>query len=104
MEATMISVPANRRPITPGDVLREDFLEKLGLNQERFADAIGVHRTTVNEILNGRRAVSTEMALRLGHALGTTPEYWLNLQLAVDLYDALHSQVREEVEQLAVLV
>lgn len=99
----MLTVPKNRRPISPGEVLREDFLDELELTQERVAEAIGVHRTTVNEVLNGRRAITPEMALRLGHAFSTTPEYWMNLQKAVDLYDAQHSKVVREIEKLRVL-
>ncbi|HEX5275152.1 MAG TPA: HigA family addiction module antitoxin [Candidatus Rubrimentiphilum sp.] len=100
---SMLTVPKNRRPISPGEVLREDFLDELELTQERVAEAIGVHRTTVNEVLNGRRAITPEMALRLGHAFSTTPEYWMNLQKAVDLYDAQHSKVVREIEKLRVL-
>jgi len=100
----MGSVPRNRRPITPGAVLREDFLETLGISQGSFASALDVDRTTINEIINERRSITPEMALRLSHALRTTPEYWLNLQVTVDLYDALHSPIARHVEQLEVLV
>lgn len=100
----MLTVPKNRRPVSPGEVLREDFLDELDLTQEQLAEAIGVHRTTVNEILNGRRAITSEMALRLGHALSTTAEYWMNLQKAVDLYDAQHSSIVREIRKLRVLV
>ena len=99
-----MNVPHNRRPITPGEVLREDFVEPLKLKQDDLARALGVHRTTVNEILNGRRAVTPDMALRLGHAFRTTPEYWLNLQKSVDLFDAIHSDLTREIEMLPVLV
>jgi addiction module HigA family antidote len=87
-------IPKSRRPITPGDVLREDFVEPLGLTQGRVAKALGVDRTTINEIINGKRSITPDMALRLGHATRTTPEYWLRLQLAVDLFDALNSPAR----------
>lgn len=99
-----MTVPRNRRPITPGTVLREDFLAELDLTQDQLAEALGVHRSTINEVLNGRRTVSPEMAIRLGHAFSTSPDYWLNLQKAVDLYDAQHSEVSDEVEKLPVLV
>ncbi len=87
-------IPKSRRPITPGEVLREDFVEPLGLTQGRVAKALGVDRTTVNEIINGKRSITPEMALRLSHATRTTAEYWLRLQLAVDLFDALNSPAR----------
>jgi addiction module HigA family antidote len=99
-----MSVPQNRRPITPGQVLREDYVEPLALKQDELATALGVHRTTINELLNDKRAVTPEMALRLGHAFNTSAEYWMNLQTAVDLYDALHSDARSEIEKLPVLV
>lgn len=99
-----MSTPQNRRPITPGQVLREDYVEPLGLKQDHLASALGVHRTTINEVLNDKRAVTPEMALRLAHAFNTTPEYWLNLQKAVDLFDALNSETGAQIERLPVLV
>jgi addiction module HigA family antidote len=97
-------IPKARRPITPGQVLREDFIEPLELTQGKLADALDVDRSTINEILNERRSITPEMALRLGHALGTSPGYWMNLQLAVSLYDAEHSPAKAEVERLPILV
>ena len=97
-------VPTNRRPITPGAVLREDFLEPLSLTQGKAAAALGIDRTSLNELLNGRRNVTTEMALRLGHAFRTSPQYWLNLQIAVDLFDAQQSEVVAEIERQPILV
>lgn len=75
-------------PVTPGEVLREDFLPLLKLKQDDLAEALGVSRVTVNQILNGRRAVTADMALRLSHVLGNTAQFWLNLQNEVDLYHA----------------
>jgi addiction module HigA family antidote len=99
---TALTTPQHRRPITPGEVLREDFIEPLQLTQGELAEAHDVDRTTINEIVNNRRSITPEMALRLGHAFRTSPEYWLNLQLAVDLYDAQHSTLVQEVELLRV--
>lgn len=99
-----MNVPQHRRPITPGQVLRDDYIEPRGIKQDDLAHALGVHRTTVNELLNDKRTVTPEMALRLAHAFQTSPEYWLNLQKAVDLYDALHSAARAEIERLPILV
>ncbi len=97
-------IPTNRRPITPGAVLREDFLEPLNLTQGKAAEVLGIDRTSLNELLNGRRNVTTEMALRLGYAFDTTPQYWLNLQLAVDLFYAQQSEVVAAIERQPVLV
>ena len=77
-----------RRPTHPGEMLREDFLADYGLSVSSLAGALGVSRQSVNELLRGRRAVSPEMALRLGKLFGNSPEFWLNAQRAVDLYDA----------------
>ncbi|UCF89172.1 MAG: HigA family addiction module antidote protein [bacterium] len=76
------------RPIHPGEMLREDFLPDYGLTVSSFAKTIGVSRQTVNELLRERRSVSPGMALRLGRLFGNTPEFWLNAQRAVDLWDA----------------
>jgi addiction module HigA family antidote len=76
------------RPTHPGEMLREDFLPDFGLTVARLADALGVSRQTVNELLRERRALSPEMALRLARLFGNTPEFWLNAQRAVDLWDA----------------
>jgi len=65
-----------------GAVLREDFVEPLNLTQGKAAVALGIDRTSLNELLNGRRNVTNEMALRLGHAFGASPQYRLNLQIA----------------------
>ena len=77
-----------RRPTHPGEMLREDFLPDYGLTASAIASAIGVSRQSVNELLRGRRAVSPEMALRLGKLFGNSPTFWLNAQRAVDLWDA----------------
>jgi addiction module HigA family antidote len=69
-------------------MLREDFLADFGLTVSRLAEAAGVSRQSINELLRGRRAVSPEMALRLGRLFGNSPEFWLNAQRAVDLWDA----------------
>ena len=80
--------PLKRRPVHPGEILREEFLPDYGLTVRALAAAIGVSRQSVNELLRERRAVTAEMALRLAEHFGTEPEYWLNLQRAVDLHDA----------------
>ena len=69
-------------------MLREDFLPDYGLTVSKFAEALGVSRQTVNELLRESRAVSPEMALRLVRLFGNTPEFWLKAQCAVDLWDA----------------
>ena len=77
-----------RAPTTPGEILREEFLKPLKLTQARLARHLGCDVKVVNRILNGRSSVTATMALRLSAALGTTPEFWLNAQQAVDLHEA----------------
>jgi addiction module HigA family antidote len=69
-------------------MLREDFLPDYGLTVSSLAEALDVSRQTINELLRERRAVSPAMALRLSRVFGNTPEFWLNAQRAVDLWEA----------------
>ena len=78
----------NVRPTHPGVLLREDFLPEYGLTVSGFAKLLRVSRQTVNELLRERRALTPEMALRLSRLFGNTPEFWLNAQRAVDLWEA----------------
>nr|WP_297458582.1 HigA family addiction module antitoxin [uncultured Halomonas sp.] len=88
-----------RKPTHPGEMLREDFISDYGLTVAGLAEAIGVSRQSVNELLRERRAVSPEMALRLGRLFGNSPEFWLNAQRAVDLWTAAQS-VKDEVARI----
>ena len=87
-----MSIPSMRErkvpPTHPGMMLREDFLPEYGLTVSGFAKSLRVSRQTVNELLRERRAVSPEMALRLSRVFGNSPEFWLNAQLAIDLWEA----------------
>ena len=80
-------------------MLREDFLPDYELTVRSLAEAIGVSRQTVNELLRERRAVSPEMALRLSRLFGNTAEFWLNAQRAVDLWEASRA-LKTEVRQI----
>ncbi len=77
-----------RPPTTPGEILREEFLRPAGLSQRELAERVGCDIKVINRIVNGRSSVTPEMALKLGAALRTTPEFWLNAQRAVDLHAA----------------
>ncbi len=77
-----------RRPIHPGEILREDFMPDYDLSVSGLASALGVSRQSVNELVRERRAVSSEMALRLSQLFGNSAEFWLNLQRSIDLWDA----------------
>jgi len=91
----MMSIPktAKRtvRPTHPGEMLREDFMPDYGLSVSALAAALEVSRQSVNELLRERRALSPEMALRLARLFGNSPEFWLNAQRAVDLWQAQNS-------------
>jgi antitoxin HigA-1 len=78
-------IPKNRIPSHPGEILLEEFLGPLGISQVAFAAHIGVPVQRVNEIVRGRRGISPETAWLFSAALGTTPEFWINLQTAHDL-------------------
>lgn len=96
---TIVRADIKRRPTHPGEMLREDFLPDYGLTVSALAAAIGVSRQSVNELLRERRAVSPEMALRLSRLFGNSPEFWLNAQRAVDLWDAGQT-IRAEVQRI----
>lgn len=83
-----------RRPTTPGEILREEFLHPLGMTQKQLADHLGCDVKAVNRIVNGRTSVTAEMALKLAAAFRTTAEFWLNAQQAVDLHDAARRTTR----------
>lgn len=76
-----------KKPTHPGEVLREDVLPALGMTQGEFARRLGVSRLSVSEILLGKRAVTADMAVRIGRLTNTTPESWLQMQTAVDLWE-----------------
>jgi antitoxin HigA-1 len=77
-----------RRPNLPGEILAELYLAPHQISIAAFAEACGVSRKHMSGIINGHVAITAEMAVRIASALGTTAQYWLNLQNAVDLYDA----------------
>jgi addiction module HigA family antidote len=88
----MIRIPTNRAPTHPGQILLNDFLNPLGLTQRALADAIHVPFQRVNDIVNGRRGVSPETALRLAKYFSTSPDFWMNLQLRRDMYFAQNKE------------
>ena len=92
----MVRIPSHREPTHPGEMLREEFLLPLGMTQRDLASAIRVPYQRVNEVVRGRRGVTPSTALRLSKFFGTTPGFWMSLQLRWDLY---HIQ-RAEAAQL----
>ena len=74
-----------RKPVSPGEMLEEEFMKPLGLTQTELARTMGVERRLVNELCNGRRAITADTALRLSRYFGTTPQFWMNLQANYEL-------------------
>ena len=84
----MVRIPSDRSPTHPGIMLREEFLDPLGITQRELADAIRVPYQRVNEIVNERRGMTPSTALRLAKFFGNSPGFWMNLQLRYDLFEA----------------
>ncbi|MDZ7778664.1 MAG: HigA family addiction module antitoxin [Gemmatimonadota bacterium] len=97
-------LPTNRPPTHPGEMLREEFLEPLGMTQTELAERIHVSFPRVNEIVNGRRGITPDTALRLSRLFGTSAEFWLNGQRNWDLWHALHSDAAKELKQIEPVV
>jgi antitoxin HigA-1 len=72
-------------PVTPGEMLKEEFLKEFGLSQNQLSKAIGISPNRIAEIVNNRRRITADTALRLGLYFGNSPEFWLNLQTHYDL-------------------
>ena len=82
----MVRIPTHRAPTHPGEMLVEEFLKPMGLTQRVLAQGIQVPYQRVNELARGRRGITPSTALRLAKYFGTTPAFWMNLQLRWDLY------------------
>ena len=96
----MLRIPTQSSPPHPGEMLLEEFLKPLGLSQAALAERIGVTAQRVNEIVNGKRGVTPDTALRLERVFGMEAQFWLNLQLVWDLYHAMHSPTAKQIRQI----
>lgn len=85
---TMARQPMQREPTHPGEIFLEEYLKPKELQQKDAAKKLGISANRLNEIINGKRGVTADTALRFAKLTGTSPEFWLNLQMAVDLYHA----------------
>ena len=99
-EVDFSDVTSGRRlpPVHPGEILRDEFLTPMELSVYRLARALKISRPRLNDIVLGRRGVTTDTALRLGRYFGTTPEFWINLQSRHDL-DVAERTLRVEIER-----
>ena len=91
----MVLVPTHRAPTSPGEMLLEEFLEPMGITQSEFAERIGVTFQRVNAIVNGRRGITADTALRFARFFGTSPGFWMNLQTMTDLFEAQRAAGKE---------
>ncbi len=99
--ARAIMVPEHRRPSRPGDLIRNYLSDpELRLTQGDLAKRLRVSRANLNAIVNGKRAITPMMGMRLERVLGVSLQTWLNLQAAVDIYDALHSPEARQISKL----
>ena len=89
-------IPTHGPPTHPGEMLLEEFLKPLGIAQVELAKCIGVSYPRVNELIHGKRGMTPDTALRLERLFGMEAQFWLNLQLAWDLYQAMHSPAATE--------
>lgn len=96
----MLRIPTNRAPVHPGEVLREEYLEPMGLSQVELARLLDIPFQRVNMIVNEKRAVTPDTALRLSRFFDTSVGYWLNLQLACDVYEAAHSPEARSINKI----
>ena len=99
-EVDFSDVASGRRlpPVHPGEILHDEFLTPMAISVYRLAQAIKVSRPRLNDIVLGRRGITTDTALRLGRYFGTTPEFWINLQTRYDL-DVAERTMRRQIER-----
>ena len=92
-----------RKPTHPGAILREDVLPSLDMTQTELADRLGVSRRTISQILHEHRPITPDMAIRLAHLLGGTPESWLNMQQTLDVWELTcrNARIYELIEKVA---
>ena len=95
----------NRRPVSVGEMLVEEFMSPMGLTQAALASAMGVPRKHVNELCNNRRSVTAATALILARVFGNSGDFWLNMQRRNDLWNVMHSPKKlERVERARPLI
>jgi len=99
----MATLPKHRAPTHPGEMLLEEFLRPLGMTQRTLAGSIHVSYPRVNEIIQGKRGVTPDTALRLARLFNTTPEFWLNGQRNWDLWHAMRAPSARDLEKITLV-
>lgn len=87
-----------RKPTSPGEILREEYIKPLGITQKLLADHIGCDYKVINRIINERAGLTPDIAMKLAMALETTPDFWLNAQMAMDLWEL--SKIKRKIRSL----
>ena len=93
-------IPSKRSPTRPGEMLLEEFIRPLGISQTELAEWIGVSYPRLNEIVNGKRAITPDTALRLEQVFGVDAQFWLNLEVSWELYQAKHSRAARAIRRI----
>lgn len=93
-------MPLHRPPTRPGEMLLEEFIKPLGITQVEVAARLGISFPRLNEVISGKRAVTSDTALRLARVIGMSADFWLGLQLDWDLWHAMHSPKASEIKRL----
>ena len=93
-------LPSHLPPTHPGEMLLEEFLKPLGMSQSAFANRLGISFPRLNEVINGKRGVTTDTALRFARVTGMSADFWLGLQQDWDLWHAKRSESAAEIERL----
>jgi len=88
-------LPKNRPPTSPGDILKYEFLDPLAMTQQQLAEAIGVTRVRINEIISAKRGITPDTALRLARFFKTSSDFWLGLQMDYDTWHTLQAHKRD---------
>ena len=92
-------IPKNK-PSHPGEFIRENVVKEFAVTQDQLAKAIGVSRKTVNELINGKRSMTVDMALRISRYTNTDSGTWMNLQIIYDIWEALHSEKGKSIQSI----
>jgi antitoxin HigA-1 len=93
-------LPRRRPPTRPGEMLLEEFVKPLGITQSELAIRLGISFPRLNEIIRGKRSITSDTALRLARVLGMSADFWLGLQVDWDLWHAMHGSKASEIQSL----
>jgi len=96
----MVRIPKYGPPTHPGEMLLEEFLKPLSITQSEVAEKLGVSYPRINELIHGKRGITPDTALRLEQLFGMEAQFWLNLQLAWDLYHVTHSKTAKKIKKI----